>query len=109
MITHESSLHKAESPSWSHGCRLQGVWALFIYQRLLWQCRRFSLADIVYTPALERLGANLPVMRSFPLRHHPSYPHIAEWFAALDKRPAYQRVKSDDMTHNLVFRCSHRG
>ncbi|CAK0782457.1 hypothetical protein CVIRNUC_005697 [Coccomyxa viridis] len=64
----------------------------------------FSLADIVYTPAMERLGANLPVMRSFPLRHHPNYPHIAKWFAALNERPAYQRVKSDDMTHNLVFR-----
>ena len=67
-------------------------------------CREFSLADIVYTPALERLGANLPVMRNFPLRHHPSFPHIAQWYAALDERPAYQRVKSDDMTHNLVFR-----
>ena len=56
---------------------------------------------------MERLGANLPVMRSFPLSHHPSYPHIAKWFAALNERPAYQRVKSDDMTHNLVFRCNH--
>lgn len=62
------------------------------------------MADIVYTPALERLGANLPVMRSFPLRHHPTFPHIAQWYAALDERPAYQRVKSDDMTHNQVFK-----
>lgn len=69
-------------------------------------CREFSLADIVYTPAMERLGANLPVMRNFPLRHHPSFPHIAQWYAALDERPAYQRVKSDDMTHNLVFRSA---
>ena len=53
---------------------------------------------------MERLGANLPVMRGFDLRRHPGYPHTAAWFGALDQRPAYQRVKSDDTTHNLVFR-----
>ncbi len=68
--------------------------------------RQFSLADVVYAPAMERLGANLPVMRGFNLRHHPDYPHTAAWFGALDQRPAYQRVKSDDTTHNLVFRCA---
>lgn len=53
---------------------------------------------------MERLGANLPVMRGFDLRQHPGYPHTAAWFGALDRRPAFQRVKSDDTTHNLVFR-----
>ncbi|CAL8470974.1 g10516 [Coccomyxa elongata] len=64
----------------------------------------FSLVDIVYAPAMERLAANLPVMRGFRLRDHPDYPHTAAWFQALDARPAYQKVKSDDTTHNLVFR-----
>lgn len=67
-------------------------------------CREFSLVDIVYAPALERLAANLPVMRGFKLRDHPDYPHSAAWFHALDQRPAYQKVKSDDVTHNQVFK-----
>lgn len=67
-------------------------------------CREFSLVDIVYAPALERLAANLPVMRGFRLRDHPDYPHTAGWFKALDERPAYQKVKSDDTTHNQVFK-----
>lgn len=53
---------------------------------------------------MERLAANLPVMRGFELRDHTDYPHTAAWFQALDARPAYQKVKSDDTTHNLVFR-----
>ena len=68
------------------------------------RCRQFTLADIVYAPAMERLGANLPVMRGFDIWRHPDYPHTAAWFGALEQRPAYQRVKSDDTTHNLVFR-----
>ena len=62
------------------------------------------MVDIVYAPAMERLAANLPVMRGFRLRDHPEYPQTAAWFQALDARPAYQKVKSDDTTHNLVFR-----
>lgn len=58
----------------------------------------------MYAPALERLAANLPVMRGFKLRDNADYPKTAAWFEALDARPAYQRVKSDDTTHNLVFR-----
>ena len=93
-------------------CTLMAVFSLscmlfcWSWRLLALYCRHFSLADIVYTPAMERLGANLPVMRSFNLRNHPTYPNVAQWFAALDERPAYQRVKSDDMTHNLVFRCT---
>ena len=66
--------------------------------------RQFSLADIAYAPGMERLAANLPVMRGFELRRAGGYPRTAAWFEALDGRPAYQRVKSDDMTHNLVFK-----
>jgi glutathione S-transferase len=53
---------------------------------------------------MERLAANLPVMRGLSLRDHPDFPKTAAWFEALDARPAYQKVKSDDVTHNLVFR-----
>src|SRR5579875_1209741 len=69
--------------------------------------RQFSLADIAYAPGMERLAANLPVMRGFNLRNNPDYPETGAWFGALDARPAYQRVKSDDTTHNLVFRSAH--
>jgi len=64
----------------------------------------FSLADICAAPALERLASNLPAGRGFDLRRNPAYPRLADWYAALDARPAYRRVKADDDTHNLVIR-----
>ncbi|WP_298905480.1 glutathione S-transferase family protein [uncultured Nostoc sp.] len=64
----------------------------------------FSLVDILYSPHLDRLSANLPVYRGYHLKGNPRFPRINAWFDALNQRPAYQRVKSDNITNNLLLR-----
>jgi glutathione S-transferase len=64
----------------------------------------FSLVDIMYSPHLDRLAANLPVYSGYHLKGNPRYPRINAWFEALNQRPAYHRVKSDDITNNLLLR-----
>ncbi|MDZ8110421.1 MAG: glutathione S-transferase family protein [Nostoc sp. DedQUE12a] len=64
----------------------------------------FSLVDIMYSPHLDRLAANLPVYRDYHIKGNPRFPRINAWFEALNQRPAYQRVKSDDTTNNLLLR-----
>lgn len=65
---------------------------------------QFSLVDIMYSPLLDRLAANLPVYWGFHIKNNPQFPRINAWFTALKQRPAYLRVKSDDATNNLLFR-----
>jgi len=65
---------------------------------------RFSLVDIIYSPHLDRLAASLPVYQNYPIKGNPRFPRINAWFEALNQRPAYHRVKSDDITSNLLFR-----
>ncbi len=62
----------------------------------------FSLVDILYSPHLDRLAANLPVYRGYHIKGNPRLPRINAWFEALNQRPAYHRVKSDDITNNLL-------
>jgi glutathione S-transferase len=64
----------------------------------------FSLVDIMYSPHLDRLAANLPVYRGYHIKGNPRFPLINAWFAALQERPAYNRVKSDSTTNNLLLR-----
>lgn len=64
----------------------------------------FSLVDITYSSHLDRLAANLPVYRGYHIKGNPKYPGINAWFEAIKERPAYQRVKSDDITSNLLLR-----
>ncbi|MCF2147979.1 glutathione S-transferase family protein [Desmonostoc muscorum LEGE 12446] len=64
----------------------------------------FSLVDIMYSPHLDRLAANLPVYRGYHIKGNPRFPRINAWFEALNQRPAYHRVKSDDATNNLLLR-----
>eukprot|EP00884_Botryococcus_braunii_P008653 jgi/Botrbrau1/1778/Bobra.0217s0033.1 len=66
--------------------------------------KEFSLAECVIVPALERFAANLPIARGFVLRGNPDFPNLTRWYEAMDARPTYRRVKSDDTTHNLVVR-----
>ncbi len=42
-------------------------------------------------------------MRGVDIRAHPSFPATAAWFAAIASRPAYQKVRSDDHTLQLLF------
>lgn len=66
--------------------------------------REFSLVDVMYSPLLDRLAANLPVFWGLPIKGNPQFPRLNLWFEALGQRPAYHRVKSDDWTNNLLFR-----
>ena len=65
---------------------------------------QFSLVDILYSPHLDRLAANLPVYRGFAIKGNTRFPRLNSWFEALKQRPAYQRVRSDDITNNLLLR-----
>ena len=49
----------------------------------------------------------MPVVAGVELRGNPRYPKISRWYSAMDSRPAYQKVKSDDTTLNLVIRCAY--
>lgn len=63
-----------------------------------------SLVDLMYSPHLDRLAANLPVYRGYTIKGNPRFPRINAWFDALNHRPAYHRVKSDSITNNLLLR-----
>lgn len=63
----------------------------------------FSLVDILYSPHLDRLAANAPVYRGYPIKDNPRFPRLNAWFAAINQRPAYHRVKSDPITNNLLL------
>jgi glutathione S-transferase len=65
---------------------------------------KFSLVDIMYSPHLDRLAANLPVYRKYHIKGNPRFPRINAWFEAINQRPAYHRVKSDNITNNLLLR-----
>jgi glutathione S-transferase len=64
----------------------------------------FSLVDIMYIPHLDRLAASLPVYRGYHIKGNPRFPNLNAWFAALNERPAYDRVKTDATTFNLLLR-----
>ncbi|NER02956.1 MAG: glutathione S-transferase [Okeania sp. SIO3C4] len=63
----------------------------------------FSLVDIMYTPALRRFAANLPVFRGYSLYDNDRFPRLNQWLTAINKRSAYQRVKPSPRTNNLVM------
>ena len=64
----------------------------------------FSLVDIMYAPHLKRLASNLPVYRDYQIQGNERFPNLNRWFEVLDSRPAYNRIKSDSTTNNLVLR-----
>ncbi|MEB3342745.1 glutathione S-transferase family protein [Okeania sp.] len=63
----------------------------------------FSLVDIMYTPGLRRLSANLPVFRGYSIYNNVRFPRINQWLMAIDQRQAYQRIKPNTQTNNLVM------
>ncbi len=63
----------------------------------------FSLVDIMYAPHLDRLAASLPVYRDYHIKGNPRFPNLNAWFAALNTRPAFGRVKTDATTFNLLL------
>ncbi|MEW5313638.1 MAG: hypothetical protein WDW38_005190 [Sanguina aurantia] len=64
----------------------------------------FSMVDVMFAPNMERQAAFLAAGRGYSLRSHPSFPRISRWFAALESLPAYQRVKCDDYTLELLMK-----
>ena len=65
--------------------------------------QEFSLVDIMYTPHLRRLAANLPVFRGYSISNNDRFPRINQWLMAIDQRQAYQRVKPTPRTNNSVM------
>eukprot|EP00929_Paragymnodinium_shiwhaense_P034580 TRINITY_DN18798_c0_g1_i1.p1 TRINITY_DN18798_c0_g1~~TRINITY_DN18798_c0_g1_i1.p1 ORF type:complete len:463 (+),score=98.28 TRINITY_DN18798_c0_g1_i1:144-1532(+) len=59
---------------------------------------RFSAADLMAVPMLERYGIQLPYFAAeVQLRDPARWPALAKWFAAMDARPAYsERVVGDE-------------
>lgn len=62
-----------------------------------------SLVDAVYAPFLERIAASIPYWLGPQVRGAGRWPAIDAWFDAMDSRPSYQAIKSDDftITHTL--------
>lgn len=64
----------------------------------------FSLVDIMYAPHLDRLAASLPVYRNCHIKGNPRFPNLNDWFVPLNERPAYERIKTDATSFNLLLR-----
>ncbi|KAG0590092.1 hypothetical protein KC19_1G071100 [Ceratodon purpureus] len=60
---------------------------------------KFSMVDAVYAPFLERIAASMPYWPGVKVRGNDRWPAVNSWFDAMDSRPAYQAMKSDDFTH----------
>lgn len=57
------------------------------------------MVDAVYAPFLERIAASMPYWPGVTVRGNDRWPAVNSWFDAMDSRPAYQAMKSDDFTH----------
>lgn len=60
---------------------------------------KFSLVDAVYAPFLERTAASMPYWPGVKVRGNDRWNAVNLWFDAMDSRPSYQAMKSDDFTH----------
>lgn len=57
----------------------------------------FGIVDVIFVPYLERMNASLYYYKGYSLREN--HPRLADWFTALETRPAYQGTQSDFHTH----------
>ncbi|CAI7809283.1 unnamed protein product [Closterium sp. NIES-54] len=66
--------------------------------------KEFSLVDVTHAPLLERFAASAPYWKGLTVRNNPRWPALSHWYDAMDARPAYLPLKSDDfsITHSLV-------
>ena len=58
---------------------------------------RFSSADVIFIPYLERMNASLAYYKGYGLRSE--HPAIDRWFTALEQRSTYLGTQSDFHTH----------
>lgn len=61
------------------------------------------MVDAVYAPFMERIAASVPYWLGPEVRGAGRWPALNAWFDAMDSRPSYQAMKSDDftITHTL--------
>lgn len=52
----------------------------------------------MWAPFLERAAASVPYWKGLNFRRIGKWPALDQWFDAMDKRPTYQVIKSDDFT-----------
>ncbi|SBO41888.1 glutathione S-transferase family protein [Cyanobium sp. NIES-981] len=62
-----------------------------------WLLDRFSTADLVFVPYLERMNASLAYYKGFLLRQE--HPTLHRWFTALEQRQTYRGTQGDFHTH----------
>ena len=58
---------------------------------------RFSSADVIFIPYLERMNASLAYYKGYGIRQQ--HPAIDRWFTALEQRRTYLGTQSDFHTH----------
>lgn len=58
---------------------------------------KFSTADIIFTPYVERMNASLYYYKGYSLREEN--PRFSDWFDAMETRPTYRGTQSDFHTH----------
>jgi glutathione S-transferase len=57
----------------------------------------FGIADVIFTPYVERMNASLFYYKGYSLREEN--PHWSAWFDAMESRPTYRGTQSDFHTH----------
>ena len=60
---------------------------------------RLSLVDCMFAPFLERMAASLPYYKAMRIRRTDEWPHLEEWFLAMEGRGSYRNIQSDFYTH----------
>ena len=58
---------------------------------------KFSTADVIFTPYVERMNASLYYYKGYSLRE--DNPRFSDWFDAMETRPTYRGTQSDFHTH----------
>jgi len=59
----------------------------------------FSIADVVFTPYVERMSASLFYYKGYTLRDPKANPRLSTWFDAMETRDTYKGTMSDMHTH----------
>jgi len=61
--------------------------------------KEFTIAEIVFIPYIERMNASLYFYKGYTLRDNVKFPHLAEWFDAIESQETYRGTQSDFHTH----------
>lgn len=59
----------------------------------------FSIADVIFTPYVERMNASLYYYKGYSFRDVKNHPVWAAWFEAMETRETYRGTQSDFHTH----------